>query len=110
MRIIGDVQGCAAVIIDDMIDTAGTVCAAATAIIEAGAKRVIACTTHGVLSGPAIQRITESRLDTVITTDTIAPCEQVRSNPKIRIVSVAPFMAEAIRRTHQEESISSLFQ
>jgi ribose-phosphate pyrophosphokinase len=109
MRIIGDVTGCAAVIIDDMIDTAGTVCAAAEAIIEAGATRVLACTTHGVLSGPAIDRISASKLDTVITTDTIAPCEAVRSNPKIRIVSVAPFIAEAIRRTHQEESISSLF-
>jgi ribose-phosphate pyrophosphokinase len=110
MRIIGDVTGCAAVIIDDMIDTAGTVCAAAEAIIDAGAKRVLACTTHGVLSGPAIDRITKSKLDTVITTDTIAPCEAVRSNPKIQIVTVAPFIAEAIRRTHQEESISSLFQ
>ncbi|HXC50428.1 MAG TPA: ribose-phosphate pyrophosphokinase [Candidatus Limnocylindrales bacterium] len=110
MRIIGDVTGCAAVIIDDMIDTAGTVCAAATAIIEAGAKRVLACTTHGVLSGPAVDRISASRLDTVITTDTIAPTAAVLANPKIRIVSVAPFMAEAIRRTHQEESISSLFE
>jgi len=110
MRIIGDVTGCAAVIIDDMIDTAGTVCQAANAIIEAGAKRVLACTTHGVLSGPAVARINDSRLDAVITTDTIAPTEAVRSNPKFRIVSVAPFIAEAIRRTHQEESISSLFQ
>jgi ribose-phosphate pyrophosphokinase len=110
MRIIGDVTGCAAVIIDDMIDTAGTVCAAAEAIIDAGAKRVLACTTHGVLSGPAIDRITKSKLDMVIATDTIAHSEAVRSNPKIRIVTVAPFIAEAIRRTHQEESISSLFQ
>jgi ribose-phosphate pyrophosphokinase len=110
MRIIGDVTGCAAVIIDDMIDTAGTVCAAAEAIIDAGAKRVLACTTHGVLSGPALDRITKSKLDTVIATDTIAHSEAVRSNPKIHIVTVAPFIAEAIRRTHQEESISSLFQ
>jgi ribose-phosphate pyrophosphokinase len=110
MRIIGDVTGCAAVIIDDMIDTAGTVCAAAEAIIEAGAKRVLACTTHGVLSGPALDRISKSKLDTVISTDTIAHSEAVRSNPKIQIVTVAPFIAEAIRRTHQEESISSLFQ
>jgi ribose-phosphate pyrophosphokinase len=110
MRIIGDVTGCAAVIIDDMIDTAGTVCAAAEAIIEAGAKRVLACTTHGVLSGPALDRISKSKLDTVISTDTIAHSEEVRSNPKIQIVTVAPFIAEAIRRTHQEESISSLFQ
>ncbi len=110
MRIIGDVTGCAAVIIDDMIDTAGTVCAAASAIIEAGAKRVLACTTHGVLSGPAIDRITESQLDMVITTDTIAPRDTVRNNSKIHIVPVGPFIAEAIRRTHQEESISSLFE
>ena len=110
MRIIGDVAGCAAVIIDDMIDTAGTVCAAADAVIEAGAKRVFACTTHGVLSGPAIDRITASKLDAVITTDTIAPTAQVQANPKLRVVSVAPFIAEAIRRTHEERSISSLFQ
>jgi len=110
MRIIGDVTGCAAVIIDDMIDTAGTVCAAANAIIEAGAKRVLACTTHGVLSGPAVERIAASRLDTVITTDTIAPSEAVKACSKIRVVSVGSFIAEAIRRTHQEESISSLFQ
>ena len=110
MRIIGDVSGCAAVIIDDMIDTAGTVCAAAEAIIAAGARRVISCATHGVLSGPAVKRIAESQLDTVITTDTIAPSAAVLANPKIRIVSVAGLIAEAIRRTHQEESISSLFQ
>ena len=110
MRIIGDVAGCAAVIIDDMIDTAGTVCAAADAVIEAGAKRVFACTTHGVLSGPAIDRITASKLDAVITTDTIAPTAQVQANPKLRVVSVAPFIAEAIRRTHEERSIRSLFQ
>ncbi|HYB97600.1 MAG TPA: ribose-phosphate pyrophosphokinase [Candidatus Limnocylindrales bacterium] len=110
MRIIGDVSGCAAVLIDDMIDTAGTICTAAAACIDAGAKRVIACTTHGVLSGPAVQRISDSRLDTVIVTDTIAPREEVVGNPKIRIVSVADLMAEAILRTHQEESISSLFQ
>ncbi|MBI5505112.1 MAG: ribose-phosphate pyrophosphokinase [Deltaproteobacteria bacterium] len=110
MRIIGDVAGCAAVIIDDMIDTAGTVCAAAEAITAAGAKRVISCATHGVLSGPAVKRIAESQIDMVITTDTIAPRPDVLANPKIRIVSVAGLIAEAIRRTHQEESISSLFQ
>jgi len=110
MNVVGEVKGMDCILVDDMIDTAGTVCAAANAIIEAGAKRVLACTTHGVLSGPAVERIAASRLDTVITTDTIAPSEAVKACSKIRVVSVGSFIAEAIRRTHQEESISSLFQ
>lgn len=109
MRIIGDVSGCAAVIVDDMIDTAGTVCKAAQAVMDAGAERVFACATHGVLSGPALQRIHESVLDVVVTTDTIAPNDAVQAEPKIKAVSVAGLIAEAIRRTHREESISSLF-
>ncbi len=109
MRIIGDVADCAAVIVDDMIDTAGTMCKAADAIVEAGAKRVLACATHGVLSGPAMERISASALNVLLTTDTIAPTEQVSAEGRIRIVSVAGLIAEAIRRTHQEKSISSLF-
>jgi ribose-phosphate pyrophosphokinase len=109
MRIIGDVSGCAAVIVDDMIDTAGTVCKAAQAIIDAGAERVFACATHGVLSGPAVERIHESSLDVVLITDTIAPAPAVVAESKIKAISVAGLIAEAIRRTHREESISTLF-
>jgi ribose-phosphate pyrophosphokinase len=109
MRIIGDVEGCAAVIVDDMIDTAGTVCKAAQAVMEAGAVSVIACATHGVLSGPAVERIQASVLESVLITDTITPTPAVAAEPKIRIVSVAGLIAEAIRRTNQEASISSLF-
>ncbi len=110
MRIIGDVSGCAAVLVDDMIDTAGTICQAARAIIEAGAARVMACAAHGVLSGPAVERIKASSLDRVIITDTIAPRPDVAELDKIRVVPVAGLIAEAIRRTHQEESISNLFE
>ncbi|MFT4569188.1 MAG: ribose-phosphate pyrophosphokinase [Hyphomicrobiaceae bacterium] len=109
MRIIGDVSGCAAVIVDDMIDTAGTVCKAAQAVMDAGAERVFACATHGVLSGPAIERIHDSVLDVVLIADTIAPRPDVLAEPKIKAISVAGLIAEAIRRTHSEESISSLF-
>ena len=104
MRIIGDVSGCAAVIVDDMIDTAGTVCKAAQAVMDAGAARVFASATHGVLSGPAIQRIHDSVLDLVLITDTIAPTEAIIAEPKIKTVPVAGLIAEAIRRTHREES------
>ncbi len=109
MRIIGEVEGRAAVIVDDLIDTAGTVCSAAEAIMDAGATSVLACCTHGVLSGPALERISSSSLDVLITTDTISPTEAVRANDRIRVVSVAGLIAEAIRRIHNEESISSLF-
>ncbi|MFQ5477964.1 MAG: ribose-phosphate pyrophosphokinase [Candidatus Binatia bacterium] len=109
MRIIGDVEGCVAVIVDDMIDTAGTVCKAADAIVAAGATSVLACCTHGVLSGDAVAKVAESSLACLFTTDTIAPTKEVRETGNITVVSVAGVIAEAIRRTHEEESISSLF-
>jgi len=109
MRIIGDVSGCAAVIVDDLIDTAGTMGRAAQAVMEAGAVRVMAAATHGVLSGPAMERLASSALDTLIITDTIAPRPEVLSEPRIQVVSVAALMAEAISRIHEEASISSLF-
>jgi ribose-phosphate pyrophosphokinase len=109
MRIIGDVKGCAAVIVDDLIDTAGTMCAAADAVMAAGAARVMAAATHGVLSGPAMERIGASRLDTVLITDTIAPRPEVLAEGRIRVVPVAELMAEAVSRIHEEASISSLF-
>lgn len=110
MRIIGEVRGCAAVIVDDMVDTAGTLCRAADAVMEAGARRVLATCAHGVLSGPAVERIRGSALDRLIITDSIAPRPEVLAEDKIRVVSVAELMAEAIRRTHEEASISSLFE
>jgi len=110
MRIIGDVRDCAAVIVDDMVDTAGTLCRAADAVMEAGARRVLATCAHGVLSGPAVERIRDSALERLIITDSIAPRADVLAQPKIRVVSVAELMAEAIRRTHEEASISSLFE
>lgn len=109
MNIIGEVKGKNAVIIDDMIDTAGTVTQAAKALVDRGAKRVIACATHGVLSGPAIQRITESVLSDVIITDTIPLSAAARSCPKISVLSVAKLLAEAIKRIHHGDSIASLF-
>lgn len=110
MRIIGDVKGRAAVIVDDIIDTAGTICKAAEAVMAAGAQRVLACAAHGVLSGAAVERIGKSVIDKLFITDTIAPRPDVLGEEKIRVVTVAGLIAEAIRRTHQEESISSLFE
>ena len=108
MHLIGDVKGRDAVIIDDMIDTAGTLVQAVDALKREGARRIVACAVHGVLSGPAIARIEESALEEVIITNSIAltPAHQV---PKIRVLSVAPLLAEAIRRIHDEESVSTLF-
>ena len=109
MNIIGDVRGKHAVIIDDMIDTAGTVTAAAKVVLDQGAKSVVACASHGVLSGPAIERISGSALTEVITTDTIPLTEPARSCGKIKVLSVARLLGEAIKRIHHGDSISNLF-
>lgn len=109
MHIIGDVKGKNCVIIDDMIDTAGTLCAAASALQEQGATDVYACATHGVLSGPALQRITESPLKRVYITDTIPTQEKLAQCDTLNRLSVSHLLAEAIRRTHNAESVSSLF-
>ncbi|HUP37554.1 MAG TPA: ribose-phosphate pyrophosphokinase [Candidatus Limnocylindria bacterium] len=108
MHLIGDVRGRDAVIVDDMIDTAGTMIQAVDALRREGAKRVLACAVHGVLSGPAITRIKESILEEVIITNTV-PLTPERQLAKIRVLSVAPLLAEAIRRIHDEESVSTLF-
>jgi ribose-phosphate pyrophosphokinase len=108
MQIIGDVDGRAAVIVDDMVDTAGTLSAAADAVRAAGAPVVLACATHAVLSGPAMTRLAASSIDELIVTDTI-PLRGDKPSSKIRVLSVAPLLGEAIRRTHEEASISSLF-
>ncbi|MFK5925481.1 MAG: ribose-phosphate pyrophosphokinase [Desulfuromusa sp.] len=109
MHIIGDVKGKNCVIIDDMIDTAGTLCAAATALQEQGVADVYACATHGVLSGPALQRISESPLKKVFVTDTIPTHEKLTQCDTLQSLSVSHLLAEAIRRTHNAESVSSLF-
>jgi len=109
MHIIGDVKGKNCVIIDDMIDTAGTLCAAASALQEQGAADVYACATHGVLSGPALQRIAESPLKRVYITDTISTQEKLAQCDTLSRLSVSHLLAEAIRRTHNAESVSSLF-
>lgn len=109
MQIIGDVRGRTAVIIDDMVDTAGTLCRAAQAVRDAGADQVFACATHPVLSGPAVTRISESVLDELIVTDTIPLQPEAAKVKKIKVLSMASLLGEAIRRTHHEDSISSLF-
>ncbi|HEY7205221.1 MAG TPA: ribose-phosphate pyrophosphokinase, partial [Methylomirabilota bacterium] len=108
MHLIGDVKGKDVVIIDDMIDTAGTLIQAVDALQREGARRILACAVHGVLSGPAINRIRDSVLEEVIITNTI-PLTPERQLPKMHVLSVAPLLAEAIRRIHDEESVSTLF-
>jgi ribose-phosphate pyrophosphokinase len=109
MNIIGEVTGRIAVIIDDIVDTAGTIVAAAEALRAAGAREVFACCTHAVLSGPAIERLTRSSLKKLVVTDTIPLRENARQAPNVAVLPVAHLIGEAIRRIHNEESISSLF-
>lgn len=109
MNIIGEVQGKTCVMVDDMVDTAGTLCTAAAALKEHGAKCVVAYCVHPVLSGPAIDNITNSQLDELIVTDTIPLSSAAQDCKKIRILSVAQMLAETIRRMAQGESVSSLY-
>jgi ribose-phosphate pyrophosphokinase len=109
MNIIGDVEGKKCVVVDDMVDTAGTLCEAARCLMEAGATGVHAAITHPVLSGPALKRIDESPLDQVIVTDTIPLRADAEGIGKFHVVSVAAPIGEAIRRINNEESVSSLF-
>ncbi|MEJ1958123.1 MAG: ribose-phosphate diphosphokinase [Nitrosomonadales bacterium] len=109
MNIIGEVTGRTCLIMDDMVDTANTLCEAAAALKEKGAERVIAYCTHPVLSGPAIGRIENSALDELVVTDTIPLREEARACKRIRQLSVAELMAETMRRINAEESVSSLF-
>lgn len=109
MHLIGDVEGKDCIIIDDMIDTAGTLAGAAHALIKEGARKVVACATHGVLSGPAIQRITESPLAEVVVSDSLPLSEAAKACPKIKQLSLAKLLAEAIKRIHSSDSVSSLF-
>jgi len=109
MNIIGDVQGKRCLILDDMIDTAGTLVNAANALVAAGAKEVAACATHAVLSGPAIKRIGDSPLSEVVVTNSIPLTDEAKATNKFKMVSIARLMAEAIRRIHNSDSVSSLF-
>jgi len=109
MHLIGDVKGKAAIILDDMIDTAGTLTQAARALKDHGAKSIYACATHGVLSGPAIDRINDSPIEEVLITDTIPLGDKADRTVKVKVLTVAELLAEAIRRIHEDESVSSLF-
>jgi ribose-phosphate pyrophosphokinase len=109
MNIIGDVEGRTCVIVDDLVDTAGTLCQAAGALKEHGANKVVAYCTHPVFSGPAVDNIAASALDEIVVTDTIPLSEQAQACDKIRQLSIAELLAETMRRVSNEESVSSLF-
>ena len=109
MHIIGDVQGRDCILVDDIVDSAGTLCNAATALIEAGAKSASAYVTHGVLSGGAVARVAASPLSELVITDSILATDAMRGNDKIRHLTIAPLLAEAMLRIAEDRSVSSLF-
>jgi ribose-phosphate pyrophosphokinase len=109
MNIIGEVDGTTCIMMDDMVDTAGTMCQAANALKDNGAEAVHAYITHPVLSGPAVSRIAESQLDELVVTDTIPLSEEAQACGKIRQLSTAELLAETMRRISDEESVSSLY-
>ncbi|HJW41759.1 MAG TPA: ribose-phosphate pyrophosphokinase [Rhizomicrobium sp.] len=109
MNIIGEVEGRSCILIDDIVDSGGTICNAAEALLKNGAKDVCAYATHGVLSGGAVARIAGSKLKSMVVTDSIAATDELRKCPNIRRISIAPLIGEALRRINHEESVSSLF-
>jgi ribose-phosphate pyrophosphokinase len=109
VNLIGEVKGKDCIIIDDIIDTAGTLTGAAQALADKGARRIVACASHGVLSGPAVQRIAESPLSEVVVSDSIALSDTAKACPKIKQLSIARLLGEAIKRIHSSDSVSSLF-
>jgi len=109
MNIIGDVAGRTAILIDDIIDTAGTICLASEALKKAGAREIYACCTHPVMSGQALSRLEASPITEVVVTDTI-PLRDPAASTKLRVLSVAPLIGEAIIRIHEQQSISKLFE
>ncbi len=109
MHVIGDVAGCNAIVVDDIIDTAGTLTKTVDALRNKGAQRVLAAGVHGILSGPALQRIADSPLEAVLITNTTPVDDKLSRLPKLRPLSVAPLLGEAIRRIHENSSVSSLF-
>ena len=109
MNVIGNVKGRTCIMIDDIVDSGGTLCNAAQALMEEGATQVSAYISHGVLSGGAVARISASQLSSLVITDSILPTEAVRVSDSLRVLSIAPLMGEAIARTSSEKSVSSLF-
>ena len=109
MNIIGDIKNKDCLVVDDIVDTAGTLCNAAEALINSGAKSVSAYITHGVLSGPAIKRISKSKLTELVITNSIAASKEIVDSDKIRVLNLASLIAEAIRRISSDNSVSSLF-
>ena len=109
MHIIGDVKGRDCIIVDDMVDTAGTLCTAASALKEHGAKSVSAYATHAVLSGNAIDNITKSNIDRIVITDTIPLSEEAKTCSKISILSLSDMLGESIKRINEEASLSTMF-
>ncbi|WP_462326529.1 ribose-phosphate diphosphokinase [Desulfobaculum sp.] len=109
MNVIGDVKGKTAIVLDDMIDTAGTICAGAEVLMENGAKEVMACATHPVLSGPAVERLEKSSYSKVIVTNSIPIGEKAKQSSKIQVMSLASLLGKAIHNIHTESSVSVLF-
>jgi ribose-phosphate pyrophosphokinase len=109
MNIIGNVEGKKVIILDDMVDTAGTVVQAASAMKEAGALEVSVCCTHPVLSGPALDRIEKSEIKEALVTDTIPLSDRAKNCEKIKVLSVSGILSEAVRRIYYDDSVSSLF-
>ena len=109
MNIIGDIKNKDCLVVDDIVDTAGTLCNAAEDLINSGAKSVSAYITHGVLSGPAIKRISKSKLTELVITNSIAASKEIVDSDKIRVLNLASLIAEAIRRISSDNSVSSLF-
>lgn len=110
MNVIGDVKGKTCLMVDDMIDTAGTICQGAEALVKNGAKEVYACCTHGVFSGPAMERITNSPIKELIVLDTIDMPEHVKNNPKIKVISSAKAIAKAITAVYSDSSLSAIYE
>jgi len=109
MNVIGEVEQKSALILDDMIDTGGTITQAVTALKDKGAKQIIAACTHAVLSGSAVEKVNNSAIENLIVTDTIPLNSKKDQSSKVTVLSIAPLLGEAIRRIHEESSISSLF-
>jgi len=109
MHVIGDVKDKLAVVVDDMVDTAGTLCSAGKVLMEHGAREVMAMATHGVLSGPAMQRLCDSSYTRIVVTDTIPMREKTQACPKLTVLSVAGLLAKSIHNIHTESSVSVLF-
>ena len=110
MNVIGDVAGKSCIMVDDMIDTAGTICQGAEALVKNGAKEVYACCTHGVLSGPAMERLIASPIKEIVVLDTINLPENVKNNPKIKVLSVAKLVAKAITTIYSDTSLSAIYE